>query len=90
MSTKFPTKIATKDQLRLNTDQPGAGKIMKSTMTTTITVRTSEITPSTTGGRWKVWAVLMTLLGLLLLNAGCCSSSGSRDFVPGKGWVPND
>jgi len=27
----------------------------------------------------------------LLLAVGCASkSSGSREYIPGKGWVPND
>jgi len=30
------------------------------------------------------------LIGLLVAASGCCSSSGSREFIPGKGWVPND
>jgi len=31
------------------------------------------------------------LLAVLVLGvAGCKSSSGSRDYIPGKGWVPND
>ena len=29
-------------------------------------------------------------LALLLVVAGCSTSSGSRDYIPGKGWVPND
>jgi hypothetical protein len=34
---------------------------------------------------------LLFLLATLILAAGCAEkSSGSRDYVPGKGWVPND
>jgi hypothetical protein len=39
----------------------------------------------------KSWLPLLALLlaaGLAL--AGCRSHSGSREFIPGKGWVPND
>jgi hypothetical protein len=32
----------------------------------------------------------MTLLALILVAFGtACKSSGSREFIPGKGWVPN-
>jgi len=34
--------------------------------------------------------LLALLAGTLALSVGCKSSSGSRDFIPGKGWVPND
>jgi len=33
---------------------------------------------------------LLLALVALLAVAGCSTSSGSRDFIPGKGWVPND
>jgi len=33
---------------------------------------------------------LLFLLTALLVGAGCKTHSGSREFVPGKGWVPND
>jgi len=33
---------------------------------------------------------LLLILAALLVGAGCSTSSGSRDFIPGKGWVPND
>lgn len=35
---------------------------------------------------------LFLLLAVLLMVAGtgCKSHSGSRDYIPGKGWVPND
>jgi hypothetical protein len=32
----------------------------------------------------------MLLLAVLLFGAGCQTHSGSREFIPGKGWVPND
>lgn len=35
---------------------------------------------------------LLLLLATLLLGAAGCASqhSGSREYIPGKGWVPND
>jgi hypothetical protein len=33
---------------------------------------------------------LLLLVAVLLAVSGCKSSSGSRDYIPGKGWVPND
>jgi len=34
---------------------------------------------------------LLFLLAALVLAAGCASKpSGSREYIPGKGWVPND
>jgi len=34
--------------------------------------------------------LLLTLVLALLVSAGCCTkNSGSREFIPGKGWVPN-
>jgi hypothetical protein len=34
---------------------------------------------------------LLLILVAALVAAGCASpSSGSRDYIPGKGWVPND
>lgn len=30
------------------------------------------------------------LLLVLFLAAGCHTPSGSREYVPGKGWVTND
>jgi hypothetical protein len=38
----------------------------------------------------KFLVLLVLALGLVLAGTGCKSSSGSRDYVPGKGWVPND
>jgi hypothetical protein len=37
----------------------------------------------------KICAWLL-LVVLVFGVAGCKSSSGSRDYIPGKGWVPND
>lgn len=35
--------------------------------------------------------LILVLAAALLAVAGCASpSSGSRDYIPGKGWVPND
>ena len=34
--------------------------------------------------------VTLALVALLVVAAGCSTSSGSRDYIPGKGWVPND
>jgi len=34
---------------------------------------------------------LLLLLTVALLAAGCAAQhSGSREYIPGKGWVPND
>jgi len=33
---------------------------------------------------------LLLLLVLALLAAGCSTPSGSREYVPGKGWILND
>ncbi len=35
----------------------------------------------------KMWMILL-LLAVVLVAGGCCCQSGSREFVPGKGWVP--
>jgi hypothetical protein len=34
--------------------------------------------------------VLLVVLMVALLGAGCATHSGSMEFIPGKGWVPND
>jgi hypothetical protein len=34
--------------------------------------------------------VLLLVLLMTLLGAGCANHSGSREYIPGKGWVPND
>jgi hypothetical protein len=33
---------------------------------------------------------LLLILVVVLVAAGCATHSGSREFIPGKGWVPND
>jgi hypothetical protein len=35
-------------------------------------------------------ALLVVLAVALVAGTGCKSHSGSREFIPGKGWVPND
>jgi hypothetical protein len=34
--------------------------------------------------------VLMVLVAALVAGSGCKSHSGSKEFVPGKGWKPTD
>jgi predicted small secreted protein len=34
--------------------------------------------------------LLLVLVSLALASFGCRTHSGSREFIPGKGWVPND
>jgi hypothetical protein len=38
---------------------------------------------------WKICLTIL-LLAALVGVSGCKSHSGSREYVPGKGWVPND
>jgi hypothetical protein len=38
----------------------------------------------------KYAVLLLVIAGLMIGAAGCKSSSGSREYIPGKGWVPND
>ncbi len=33
---------------------------------------------------------LLLILVVALVAVGCATHSGSRDYIPGKGWVPND
>jgi hypothetical protein len=33
--------------------------------------------------------VLILLLAALAVASGCKTDSGSREYTPGKGWVPN-
>lgn len=33
--------------------------------------------------------IVILLLALLMAGSGCQSKSGSREYIPGKGWVPN-
>jgi hypothetical protein len=32
--------------------------------------------------------IVLFLVTLLLALSGCSTPSGSREYVPGKGWVP--
>ncbi len=34
--------------------------------------------------------LLLVLVSALVVASGCKTHSGSREFIPGKGWVPND
>lgn len=34
--------------------------------------------------------MLLVLVAALVAVAGCKTHSGSREYIPGKGWVPND
>lgn len=34
--------------------------------------------------------VVLLLLAALVVGSGCKSSSGSREFIPGKGWKATD
>jgi hypothetical protein len=34
--------------------------------------------------------LLLLLAAVIVCAAGCQTSSGSRDYIPGKGWKPND
>jgi len=39
----------------------------------------------------KCLILFVILMGLgALFFTGCETHSGSREFIPGKGWVPND
>lgn len=40
--------------------------------------------------RATTFLLLVFLTAALTAAVGCKSSSGSRDYLPGKGWVPND
>jgi hypothetical protein len=33
-------------------------------------------------------ALLLALLAIVLVATGCQTDKGSREFIPGKGWVP--
>jgi len=34
--------------------------------------------------------LLLLLVTVLMAAAGCSTPSGSREYIPGRGWVPND
>jgi hypothetical protein len=36
----------------------------------------------------KIILVLLLGMAVALLAAGCASDKGSREYKPGKGWVP--
>ena len=36
----------------------------------------------------KIVLLLAVLVAVLAVGSGCKSSSGSREFIPAKGWVP--
>ncbi|EEF59785.1 hypothetical protein Cflav_PD2792 [Pedosphaera parvula Ellin514] len=36
----------------------------------------------------KIYLILLMAIALAFAS-GCKTDSGSREFVPGKGWVPN-
>lgn len=38
---------------------------------------------------WKIFLAIL-LLGTLVTVTGCQQHAGSREYVPSKGWVPND
>jgi len=33
--------------------------------------------------------ILVIVMALILAGAGCKTKPGSREYIPGKGWVPN-
>ncbi len=38
----------------------------------------------------KYVILLLAVAVLAASTVGCSTSSGSREYIPGKGWVPND
>jgi len=36
----------------------------------------------------KMHLILLLALVVLALAGGCASDKGSREYIPGKGWVP--
>jgi len=34
--------------------------------------------------------LVLLLAAALAVSGCCCTHSGSREYIPGKGWVPND
>ena len=38
----------------------------------------------------KTTCFLIVLIVSLIFISGCKTHSGSREFVPGKGWIHND
>jgi hypothetical protein len=41
-------------------------------------------------GMSKLILLFLLVAALVAGATGCKTHSGSREFVPGKGWVPND
>jgi predicted small secreted protein len=37
----------------------------------------------------KIYLTIL-LLAALIIVTGCKTHSGSREYIPGQGWVPND
>ena len=37
----------------------------------------------------KKFLLLILLVSMTVVVSGCKTHSGSREFIPGKGWVPN-
>lgn len=33
--------------------------------------------------------LLLLVLSVILFGVGCKTKEGSREFIPGRGWVPN-
>lgn len=38
----------------------------------------------------KLFLFVLALVSLLVMGTGCKTHSGSKQFEPGKGWVPAD
>jgi len=36
----------------------------------------------------KMLLLLVLALAVLIAAGGCASDKGSREYIPGKGWVP--
>ena len=36
----------------------------------------------------NILLLLLLTLALVLMASGCASDKGSREYIPGKGWVP--
>jgi hypothetical protein len=54
-----------------------------------LAVLTTEITLRGVKKTWRLVFCLLALLAVVMLTAnGCKTQSGSREFVPGKGWKP--
>ena len=49
----------------------------------------ARLTIRITIGGMKKFLLLILLLTATLMISGCQTPSGSREFIPGQGWVPN-